>query len=99
MGCPALIARADSDYPVLYLTRPDGRYLAVVAMRLGDTWWFLWGKTGQAPAASPREAAATLTGRTPTSARDNVRALLRRRPQRRGGQSVTASARELAEVA
>ncbi|WP_152523085.1 hypothetical protein [Nocardiopsis potens] len=80
LGRTALIALGSSDHPVLYTTDADGRRVAVVAVRIGGEWWFIWGKRGQAPAAAPGRAARMLV-RHP---RSDVVDLFARRPRARG---------------
>ncbi|GAB3443918.1 hypothetical protein GCM10027570_12590 [Streptomonospora sediminis] len=101
VGGSALVALADSDHPVLYTVGPDGRRVAVVAMWLGDSWWFIWGRNGQAPADSPREAAAILAGLRPVGrgGAGKVRDLFSRRPRARGKQAAQAASGAFAEVA
>ncbi|GAA4930951.1 hypothetical protein GCM10023224_08490 [Streptomonospora halophila] len=98
---PALIALVGSNHPVLYTTGPDGRRVAVVAMWLGDSWWFVWGRNGQDSADSPRDVAAVLAGLPPADpgGAGKVRALFSRRPRARGKQVAQTASGALAEVA
>ncbi|QBI56210.1 hypothetical protein EKD16_22285 [Streptomonospora litoralis] len=100
-GRSALVVLAGSDHPVLYTAGPDGRRVAVVAMWLGDSWWFIWGRNGQAPADSPRNVAAVLAGRHPgdSGGAGKVRDLFSRRPRARGKQAAHAASGALSEVA
>ncbi|KIH98493.1 hypothetical protein LP52_12950 [Streptomonospora alba] len=100
-GRPALIALAGSDHPVMHTIGPDGRRVAVVAMWLGDSWWFVWGRDGQAPADSPRDVAAILAGLRPADGggAGKVRDLFSRRPRARGKQVAHAASGAFAEVA
>ncbi|GAA1752682.1 hypothetical protein GCM10009834_06980 [Streptomonospora arabica] len=95
------MALAGSDHPVLYTAGPDGRRVAVVAMWLGDSWSFVWGRNGQAPADSPRDVAALLAGLRPAGPNraGKVRELFSRRPRARGKQVAQAASGTLAEVA
>ncbi|WP_133739682.1 hypothetical protein [Actinorugispora endophytica] len=79
LGGTALVALGGSDNPVLYTVR-DGRRVAVVAVRVGDAWWFIWGRRDQAAAEHPDAAARRLTGPRPHA----PAGLLARRPQPRG---------------
>ncbi|WP_046468856.1 hypothetical protein [Allosalinactinospora lopnorensis] len=76
-GRSALVALAGSDHPVLYTVGPDGRRVAVVALWLGDSWWFVWSHSSQVRADCVGEAAAALAGHGPAGNAGNVRARVR----------------------
>ncbi len=97
-GWPAVVALADSDRPALYTIGPEGRWVAVVAMWLGSSWWFVWGKNGQAVADSPETAARVITGRGSADL-GKVPDLVRRRFHPRGDQVAPAIPRPHARVA
>ncbi|WP_156184928.1 hypothetical protein [Allosalinactinospora lopnorensis] len=98
-GRSALVALAGSDHPVLYTVGTDGRRVTMVALWLGDSWWFVWSHSGQARADSPGEAAAALAGHSPAGGAGNVRALVSRRPRTRGNRAAYAAPGALAGVA
>lgn len=96
LGKPALIALSDTDHPVLYTRRSDGRRVAVVAVQALGCWWFLWGRTSLVRADRVQAAARALV---PDDPRDKVIDLFSRRPQPRGARKRQVPQRVLAAVA
>ncbi|MEY9215306.1 hypothetical protein NI17_015515 [Thermobifida halotolerans] len=59
-GGTALLALSATSHPVLYV-RTSGRLVPVVVVHgVTGGWWFIWGRTGQAPTTHVAGAAAAL---------------------------------------
>ncbi|UOE20016.1 hypothetical protein NI17_001815 [Thermobifida halotolerans] len=98
LGGTALLALSATSHPVLYV-RTSGRLVPVVVVHgVTGGWWFIWGRTGQAPTTHVAGAAAALCAEhTGAAPRRNLvaerRATLRGRRPRRVGRLRTPAPR------
>ncbi|GAA3979626.1 hypothetical protein FOF52_19980 [Thermobifida alba] len=83
LGASALLALSATAHPVLYV-RVWGRLVPVVVVRdASGHRWFIWGRTGQAPASHVEGAAAVLCGLEPPPARSRTAPVAARRAARK----------------
>ncbi|RCV57766.1 hypothetical protein DEF23_09825 [Marinitenerispora sediminis] len=94
-GRRTLIALSNTDHPVLYTVLADGRRVAVLVAEHHGTWWYVWGRAGQASAGSPELAARMID----PSEQGNVTDLSRHRARLGARVPAVIAASELTAVA
>lgn len=72
LGGTALLALSSTAHPVLYVRTPDRLVPVVVVQGITGGWWFIWGRTGQAPVSHVEGAAAALCADTASAPRRNL---------------------------